>query len=338
MQKKPLVSVGIPVYNREKFIQNAIYSVLNQTYQNFEIIIIDDGSTDASISIIESIKDSRIKLFKNTDNKGVVYTRNRYLKEAQGDYIAILDSDDSWLPTKLEKQIAFLENNPNYGICGSWALRKYTTGKEDIWKYPNTDDEIRARLPWGSAIVHSSMMLRRSILYKYDIEYKKGFDSVEDYDMIRQFVKYSKAYNIEEPLIVYNIHGNQITVEDNREQVLKAILVGEQYLNDLDIEFFKEERAIYKNVYKFEFCLDVGELKILKNLLERIINRIENIAKCNSDAFKKTISNKWFLSCYHSTQNGLKAITIFNSSKGELACVFSPIQKLKFYLKAILKR
>jgi len=109
MKKSPLVSVCIPVYNREEYIENTVNSVLGQTFQNFEIIIIDDGSTDNSILIIKSIQDSRIKLFQNGVNKGVVYSRNRYLEEASGNFIAMLDSDDIWAPNKLEKQLDFFK-------------------------------------------------------------------------------------------------------------------------------------------------------------------------------------------------------------------------------------
>ena len=112
MDQYLLVSVCIAVYNREKFIKNAIESVLKQTYQNFEIIIINDGSTDGSLEVINDFDDKRIKVFSNESNKGVTYTRNRYLEKASGELIAVLDSDDEWLNMKLEKQsLIYVDRN-----------------------------------------------------------------------------------------------------------------------------------------------------------------------------------------------------------------------------------
>ncbi len=338
MSKLPLVSVCIPVYNREKFIKNAIESVLQQTYQNFEIIVVDDGSTDSSISIVESFSDQRIKLFRNEINKGVVFTRNKYLKEASGDYIAILDSDDVWLPTKLEKQIIFFNENHEYGICGSWALRKYSTGKEEVWKYPTTDEKIRVRLLWGSSIVHSSMIIKNKILDNYSISYSKNFDSVEDYDIIRQVIKHSKAYNIGEALIIYNIHGNQITEEDNEEQVLKSVIVGENYLKDLNINFSEEERKAYKQVYMYKFNLNISQLHALKGLFKKILDTVENQPKLNLKEFKDDLSERWFLACYFSSHHGISTMQIFNSAQKDFLCNISIFQKAKFYLKCIIKK
>ena len=106
-----LVSVIMPSYNTARFIKEAIESVLNQTYQNFEIIIVDDCSTDNTDEVIAAITDERIKYIKNQKNSGAAISRNRALREARGKWIAFLDSDDVWLPEKLEKQIAFMEEN-----------------------------------------------------------------------------------------------------------------------------------------------------------------------------------------------------------------------------------
>lgn len=108
---KDLVSVIMPSYNTAEFIKETIESVLHQTYQNFEIIIVDDCSTDNTDEVVSSIKDERIKYLKNEKNSGAAISRNRALREAKGEWIAFLDSDDVWLPEKLEKQISFMKKN-----------------------------------------------------------------------------------------------------------------------------------------------------------------------------------------------------------------------------------
>ena len=129
MTNQPLVSIITPCYNSACFVSDTILSVLNQTYQNWELLITDDGSTDASVSIVNSFiaKDNRIYLFK-IENGGAAIARNSSIKHAKGKYIAFLDSDDLWLPTKLEKQIFFMESN-NYTISYTSYQRMTEVGK-----------------------------------------------------------------------------------------------------------------------------------------------------------------------------------------------------------------
>ena len=117
---KPLVSVVMPLYNAEKYVGEAVESVLSQSYTNFELIIVNDASTDKSVAQVKRIVDRRIVIIENEKNLGIVASRNRGLALAKGKYIAVLDSDDIALPNRLEKQEAFLEANPEYGICGSY--------------------------------------------------------------------------------------------------------------------------------------------------------------------------------------------------------------------------
>ncbi len=113
----PKISVLMSCYNHDKFVGEAIESVLNQSFEDFELLIIDDNSTDKTFDIVNSFKDPRIKAFRNEKNFGMVFNTNSLIKKSSGEYIAIINSDDSWLPEKLQKQLDFLENNENYGAC-----------------------------------------------------------------------------------------------------------------------------------------------------------------------------------------------------------------------------
>lgn len=337
MNNNPLISVCIAVYNRENFIKAAIESVLEQTYQNFEIIIIDDGSTDNTVSVVNGIQDVRIKLFKNDKNRGVVYTRNRYLDIAQGDYIAILDSDDCWLPNKLEQQITFFNNNLEYGICGTNAIRKYSDSKEDVWKYPSTDVGIRVRLFWGSAMIHSSIILKKSILVENDIKYSVKLKQAEDYDLIRQVMSVSKGYNINETLVIYNVHESQFTSEAKEEQVNESFKVAQRYFFDLGIILTQEQHKAFNKIYTYKFNLCTKELLDLKDIFEKIkkVNDTKNFT--SNLLLSNNLKKQWFLACYNSTQNGLKTINIFNSISSDLKMKISLNQKFKLYFKCIIK-
>ena len=118
--RTPLVSVAMPAYNSEEYVKQAIDSVLAQTFSDFELIIVNDGSSDRSKEIILSYTDERIRYLENEKNLGIVKTRNRCIANAAGKYIAVLDNDDIALPFRLEEQVRFLEANSDYGVCGSF--------------------------------------------------------------------------------------------------------------------------------------------------------------------------------------------------------------------------
>lgn len=123
----------MPVFNGGKFIRESIESVLSQTFTDFELIIVDDGSTDNTIDIIRSFEDKRIRLLLNESNRGIGYTRNKALENSKGKYVAVLDSDDIAYPTRLEKQVHFLENNSDYAAIGSGA---------DVWVEEESEKEF----------------------------------------------------------------------------------------------------------------------------------------------------------------------------------------------------
>ncbi len=152
MDKIPLISVVMPVYNSEKYLEEAINSILNQTFTDFEFIILNDGSTDKTEDIILSYSDSRILYIKNKTNLQIVKTLNKGIELASGKYIARMDSDDISSPERFEKLIEFMENNHEIDICSTW-LETFGNRKK-IWKNPLSHEEIKATLLFNSAKVH----------------------------------------------------------------------------------------------------------------------------------------------------------------------------------------
>jgi glycosyltransferase involved in cell wall biosynthesis len=145
--QKSRITVLMPVYNGEKYLREAIDSIFNQTFTDFEFLIVDDGSTDNSVEIINSYQNSRINLVKNDKNEGLVYTLNRGLSLAKGEYIARMDCDDISLPERLKKQIDFLDSNSEIAVVGTWI--KVINEKEEpqtTWQYPLKPLEIQWNL------------------------------------------------------------------------------------------------------------------------------------------------------------------------------------------------
>jgi len=213
--ENPAISVLMPVYNAEKFVREAIDSILNQTFTNFEFLIFNDGSTDSSGDIIKSYKDERIRFFDYKKNTGYVKHLNEGLELSKGKYIARMDADDISLPTRFEKQIKILEFNNYNGLIGS-SIEVINNG---IINYPEFDSEIRAYMFLRSPFAHPTIMFRKQILTDNQIKYDNRYMPAEDYDLYYRMSAYTCFYNIPEPLLKYRYHDNQISIHKNKIQI-----------------------------------------------------------------------------------------------------------------------
>lgn len=336
MKEHPLVSVCITAYNREEFIQVAINSVLRQTYQNFEIIVIDDGSTDNTVLKIEKFKDSRIKLFRNDKNRGVVYSRNHYLEKATGEYIAVLDSDDIWHPEKLNLQMSFFDRNPSYIMCGAFAEIFYSDKKEKTkWKYPITDEGIRVRLLWGSAFVHSSLIFKRKIIKDNNIRYRK--ESAEDYNFIREMAKFGKVCNLDTFLVKYRWHGDQLTINENSVQKTSALAIANLYLKNIGIELTAHHKVLYSKLFNYEYSFSFNDLNEINLMFLEIIQNSSLSSELGQKYLREDLSRKWFLICYNSSHNGLKVVNFYFKNKKFVITRFLTFKHFKFFIKCLLK-
>lgn len=207
----PFVSVLMPVFNGERYVKEAIQSILDQRFCNFEFVIINDGSTDNSAAILEYYQrlDQRIKVFTQT-NQGIAAARNNAWRLAQGKYIAWADADDISLPDRLGKQVVFLESHPKVGVCGTWVK---TIGQPSglIWKYPLDDATLRSRLLFESPIANPSVMMRRALFSHNRLEYNLAYPPAEDYDFWIQASESCQLANLPQVLVLYRLHRSQST-------------------------------------------------------------------------------------------------------------------------------
>lgn len=196
----PKLSVILPVYNDESNIKQAIQSILNQSFIDFELIIINDGSTDSSPKIINSFSDHRIRMI-NQSNMGIVPSLNKGIINSQGEYIARMDSDDISDPTRFSKQLEFLENNSDYGVVGSACLIVDDNGNMiKHFNVPIYDKDVRNALIWRNPLVHSSIVMRKSDLIKVGL-YSNYFSGAEDYELWFRMINVCKIANIDQELV-----------------------------------------------------------------------------------------------------------------------------------------
>lgn len=240
----PTISVVIPSYNHEKYISEAIQSVLDQTYQDFEIVITDDGSSDNSVQIIKQFADPRIKLFVFSENKGACLAINNSIENSTGEFIAVLNSDDIFLPNKLEIQLNFLNNHSEIGAVFSYAkiIDEDSNNFQGDHFYKNIFIQPnRSRFEWlnyffynGNCLCHPSILIRRECYRNVGL-YDPRFAQLPDFEFwIRLCQKY-EIYIIEEELICFRVRDNEVNASGIRKdsitrsitelnQVLKAYL------------------------------------------------------------------------------------------------------------------
>lgn len=217
-----LISVIMPVFNSEKYVAEAIESILNQTFNDFEFIIIDDGSTDNSLKIIKeySQKDNHIRVVVNQENKGIAGSLNIGIALARGEYIARMDADDISLPERFEKQVAFMENHPEIGVVGTSFSR--IDEKENVIeevKLITQPPRIWWRMFFINPIVHPSVMMRRNIFINGKFKYNRKSEPAEDYDLWFQIMSHYAIANLSEGLLLYRVHNENISFVKRQEQL-----------------------------------------------------------------------------------------------------------------------
>ena len=204
-----LVSVLIPTFNREELVERAVMSVLNQTYENLECLVIDDASTDKTLEVLKSIDDKRLKVISLESNRGVSYARNTGFQQASGDYIALLDSDDEWLRDKLEKQLPLLNEYPLVHGEEIWIRNGKRVNQKKVHK--KSGGNIFERCLHLCLISPSASIMRRE-LYKEMNGFREDFPVCEDYELwLRVTCKYDVGF-ISEPVITkYGGHSDQLS-------------------------------------------------------------------------------------------------------------------------------
>lgn len=254
--KDVLVSIIMSVYNGEKFLSEAIESILNQTYRNIEFIIINDGSTDESKSIIEKyLYDSRIKYLDNLTNKGLIYSLNLGIDKSKGKYIARMDCDDISYLHRIETQVKFMEENEDVVLSGSGVdiifegIPFYKKRINPIVDY----EELKVKCLFNSCFTHPSVIIRREYLIKNKLRYEEKYKNAEDYALWTNILPYAKCVNIKEALLKYRVVKQSVTRTANRDmnsrrEVFKNIYLN--YFKNLDIGINEEELDIH-----FECCM-----------------------------------------------------------------------------------
>jgi len=223
----PRVSVLTPIYNTNpEHLREMVESILAQTFTDFEFLILNDSPDNTEIEkiVLEYAKhDKRIKYAKNDKNMGITPSRNKLLKMARGEYLAIFDHDDISVPTRLEKEVDYLDAHPHIGVVSGWL--EYFGTDSNVWKTPEFDTDIRVKTCDNCYVAHTAAMIRKSVLVDNGIEYEEFYTPAEDYRLWARLADVTHFYNIQTVLVKYRWTGDNTsnTQNDKREYARRAI-------------------------------------------------------------------------------------------------------------------
>lgn len=304
-----MVSLVIPVYNSQKYLEECIRSILMQTYSDWEALFINEfGSEDGSREIILNYakKDNRIKLIQNDSKLGLAQSLNKGFQIAKGNYIARLDADDIAYPTRLERQVEFMEQNSNIGVCGTYQ-RHFGKGVDWIHKPPITVENCRANLLFGCDICHSTLMIRKEIFLSHHLFYDNKF-LAEDFELWSRAVAVTDFINIPEVLGGYRLGEDNITnAKKEQLNIESGDIVANALKRNLKMEISPEEKYYFqgwKNPFEtLEKKQRKKELKKFEHLLKEIIVQNEKVKFYEETALLNAIASKWNWACYQKEWN-----------------------------------
>ena len=339
----PTVTVLMSVYNGEKYLHEAIDSILNQTYTDIEFIIIDDGSTDLSQGIILSYDDPRIRFIENNENIGLVNSLNKGLKIAKGEYIARMDADDISMPTRLEEQVNYMDRMPNVGVCGTMA--KYINEKSKVIRKGNNlkimekDEDMKAELLFKPCFLHPTVIYRSKLLRKNNIYYEEVYGKYsQDYYLWYILSSRCEFANISSILFAYRIHEKQISRKKRNKQfnasegVRKAII--EEFL---ERKVTNLERIKHARISTAQSGSNLIEIDETENWLRKFMRNNKKTKKYNYTSLEKVLNYFWILNCMNSSHLGIRLLIKYYKSPLWEIRVDNLLNEIKLIIKCMIK-
>lgn len=240
----PKISVIMPAYNAERYIREAIDSVLKQSFEDFEFIILNDCSADTTEQIILSYSDPRIIYLKNEENMGVAATLNRGLDIAVGEYIARMDADDIAMPERFQMQVDYLDSHPGVVVCGSSIVPFNENGNSPMRSFPGQPEAAKIELLFMPCVAHPTVMIRGSVLREKKLAYSLELEGAEDYGLWWEIAKYGDIVSLPLCLLRYRVHPNQASRNSlhRRERFRRFV---DQRMADLGTALTTEENSVF---------------------------------------------------------------------------------------------
>lgn len=237
----------MPVYNREKMVVKSVESILSQTFENFEFLIIDDGSTDSTFKTLRQLAkiDKRIKVWQNKRNLGIARTRNLLLRKAVGKYVVWQDSDDFSLPYRIEKQYDFMQKNPGVVVCGSFLSVAYDCDREVLRRYSADDSILKKNIFRQSPVAQPAAIIRRREILQAG-GYNETLNFAEDLDLYLRIGQKYEFSNLQLPLVKYMVNSDSVSFNK-----VKEVMHCSNYLRKKAVKEYGYRMTIKDKIHTF---------------------------------------------------------------------------------------
>lgn len=303
----PRVTVLLPVYEGCEHLAAAIESILGQSFRDFELLVIDDGSSDGSADVVAACDDPRIRCVRNERNLGVVASLNRGLELARGELVARMDADDTSLPQRLRRQVDFLDANPEIGACGAWIV---TTGRRERVRieYPTDAEDLRCGLLFDPAMAHPTVCLRRAWFERHGLRYDEAYTHAEDYDLWRRATACFPLSNLGEVLLRYRVHDASVTRRYRAEQQASVERIHRELLAELGLSPTDHELVIHRGG---RFGEPVPPLPETERWLQTLLEANRACGRYPERALERLVGRRWLRAANGAAGQGQSAWACF---------------------------
>lgn len=300
MSQYPRVTVFIPVHNREDYICTAVNSILGQTFTDFELLVVDDGSSDATPERLSRYRDPRLRVECNDANLGIPATRNRGLELARGEYLALLDSDDYAYPGRLARQVAWLDRHPDVVQVGSWCSFMDESGRPlgKVRRQPLRAEDVQAHMLFHCPVVNRTVMARTGELR--ELGYREEFPRCQDYDLHQRLVQRHRLANLGEVLVCGREHEGRFTGRTESLGRDRKIAIYRRMLAQLEIDGSDGDLARHYQLTRPHAAgPDADYVDWAEQWLLRLKRANDARGVYPAAAFRRVLAVVWLAVCWH---------------------------------------
>jgi len=309
----PSLTVLMPVRNGAAFVGQAVQSILVQTFRDFEFLIVDDASTDATPQLLARYNDPRIRVVRNDERLKLAGSLNRGMELARGRYIARMDADDIALPSRLAVQVKFMERHADIGICGAWA-RAFGGGRAQTTAPPAQPEELKAFSLFYCPFSHPSVVMRRELIERHDLRYDVDYYPTEDYELWSRALKCFPCANIPRVLVRYRSHGESMTGSDWANMQEQAGRIHCRQLAALGLPDAAEDGRAHRRVAMAEIEPTLEAVGASESRLLKVVARNRETGIYDAAGLCNIMGFVWFRNCMAAVRAGLPLYRAFAGS------------------------
>lgn len=332
---QPQITVLMPVYNAEKYLREAIDSVLNQTFTAFELLIINDGSTDTSEQIIQSYTDPRIRYIKNDKNLRLIATLNKGIGLITTKYMVRADADDINIPERLELQYRYMEEHPEIGLLGTAFELFGENVSPAITRYSADHNTICLKHLYQIHLSHGTSIFRMSVLKENNLLFDPSFSHAEDYELWTRISAVTRLANLQQVLYRVRIHENEVSKIHSSTQLENSFRVKKREFEKMGLQVTEEDIKMYTRIAQFEYTPDKKFVTATGILLEKMVVANNKSRLIDTAFFTNQMCNFWFNATYNSGL-GWWALRQYQQSALGSKMPLTLVQKIKFIIKGIV--